>query len=163
MAMLNKWQRLVIFHPKMAASTAAKYETLTGRNLDFRYSDRVIDAMYRADVMVCDNLSILQEFLLLNKPVVIFNNRVPLPCFINIDEPVQLELAITTALNPSIELKETIKTYGPSIAPYLDGQLAPRVYRATLEMLEPDWQGTKPINFWYNWKMRRQLAYFKCF
>ena len=136
--------------PKMAASTAAKYETLTGRNLDFGYSDRVIDAMYRADVMVCDNLSILQEFLLLNKPVVIFNNRAPLPYFINIDEPVQLELAITTALSPSMELKAAIKTYGPSIAPCLDGQFAPRVYRAALEMLESDWQGTKPINFWHN-------------
>lgn len=163
MAMLDKWQRLVVFYPKMAASTAAKYEISTGRNLDFRYSDRVIDAMYRADVMACDNLSILQEFLLLNKPVVIFNNRAPLPCFINIDEPVQLELAITTALNPSMELKEAIKTYGPSIAPCVDGQLAPRAYRAALEMLESDWQRTKPINFWHNWKMRWQLAYFKCF
>ena len=108
---------------KMAASTAAKYETLTGRNLDFGYSDRVIDAMYRADVMVCDNLSILQEFLLLNKPVVIFNNRAPLPYFINIDEPVQLELAITTALNPSMELKEPIKTYGRLLPPNLMANL----------------------------------------
>ncbi len=113
--------------------------------------------------MVCDNSSILQEFLILNKPVVTFNNRAPQSCLINIDDPAQLEGAITTALNPTIDLKQAIKDYGPSVTPYLDGQSAARVYQAALEMLESDWTDTKPVNLWRNWKMRRQLGYFKFF
>ena len=159
----DKWQWLVTLHPKMAASTVAKYEGLTGPNLDFCYNDQVFDAMHRADVMVCDNSSILQEFLILNKPVVTFNNRAPQSCLINIDDPAQLEGAITTALNPTIDLKQAIKDYGPSVTPYLDGQSAARVYQAALEMLESDWTDTKPVNLWRNWKMRRQLGYFKFF
>ena len=163
MSMLDTWQWLVTLHPKMAASTVEKYEGLAGPNLDFCYTDQVFDAMHRADVMVCDNSSILQEFLLLNKPVVTFNNRAPQSCLINIDDPAQLEGAITAALNPTIDLKQAIKDYGPSVTPYLDGQSAARVYRAALEMLESDWTDTKPMNLWRNWKMRRQLGYFKFF
>ncbi|MDB4542179.1 CDP-glycerol glycerophosphotransferase family protein [Pseudomonadales bacterium] len=157
---LGQWKWLVTLHPKMAAATVAKYRSLAGPSLEFCSTDQVISALHRADVMVCDNSSILQEFLLLNKPVVTFKNRAAQACLLNIEDPALLQPAIESALNAGIDLKQAIKAYGASVTPFLDGRSAQRVYQAALEMIESDWQDRKPANFWRNWKMRRQLKYF---
>lgn len=157
---LGQWQWIVTLHPKMASATVAKYQSLAGPNLQFCETDGVVDALHRADVMVCDNSSILQEFLLLNKPVVTFKNRAPHHCLLDIDDPEQLQLTIEKALDADADLERAITAYGASVTPFLDGHSAGRVYQAALEMLESDWQDKKPANFWRNWKMRRQLKYF---
>lgn len=162
LAATGEWQWLVTLHPKMAPATVAKYQQLVGSHLEFCTNDQVIDAMHRADVMICDNSSILQEFLLLKKPVVTVNNRAPGPHLINITDPLNLQSAIEQALQCDPNLQLAIDHYGTAITPYLDGQSAQRVYQATLRLLESGWQDRKPANFFRNWKMRRQLHYFKC-
>lgn len=157
---LGQWKWLVTLHPKMAAATVAKYRSLAGPNLEFCSTDQVVDALHRADVMVCDNSSILQEFLLLNKPVVTFRNRAPQAWLLNIEDPALLQPAIESAFNVSADLKQAIEAYAASVTPFLDGHSAQRVYQAALKMIESDWQDNKPANFWRNWKMRRQLKYF---
>ncbi len=77
----SKWQWLVTLHPKMSQDTVKKYKALENENLIFLDNDRVIEALHRADVMICDNSSIFQEFLLLNKAVVTVNNRAPTGLF----------------------------------------------------------------------------------
>ena len=124
-------------------------------------NDRVIELLHRADVMVCDNSSIFQEFLLLGKPVVTVNNREVQPSFINITQPEELAGAIERALHPDAELLEHINQYGPAITPYLDGKSAPRVLAAVTEMLRQGWQDRKPKNIWRNLKMRKSLGYWK--
>lgn len=157
----GEWHWLITLHPKMDPQTVDKYRQLEGEHLTFFENDKVIELLHRADVMVCDNSSIFQEFLLLNKPVVTVNNREIQPCFINITEPEKLASAIGDALAPSHELQTYIKCYGPSITPYLDGQSAHRVLAAVTDMLTEGWQDKKPKNIWRNMKMRKSLGYWK--
>ena len=111
--------------------------------------------------MVSDNSSILQEFLLLGKPVITYRNRDPQSCMINIQDCDELEGAISSALNPDDTLSNAINSYAASVTPFLDGNSAARVLNATEAMLAEGWTNTKPLNIWRNWKMRRQLNYYK--
>lgn len=156
-----RWQWLVTLHPKMDSRLQDRYRGLAGDNLEFFESDAVIPLLHRADVMVCDNSSIFQEFLLLKKPVVTVNNRDPQAAFININEASQLKAAIDQALSPSAELKDAINGYGPAITPYLDGKSADRVLQAVVAMLQSDWQDRKPMNLFRNFKMRKKLGYWR--
>jgi len=155
------WQWLVTLHPKMAPDTVARYQALAGDNLQFHGTDKVIELLHRADVMVCDNSSILQEFLLLGKPVVSYRNRNPGPFLIDIQEPGQLREAIVRALAPDAGLRAAIAAYGPAITPWRDGRSAGRIMDAVEDMLAGSWQDKKPLNLLRNLKMRRQLNYYR--
>ena len=80
----GQWQWLITLHPKMASETVARYRSLEGENLSFYGTGSVPELLHRADAIVSDNSSILQEFLLLKKPVVTYKNRDPQECMINI-------------------------------------------------------------------------------
>lgn len=155
------WQWLVTLHPKMAPDIVARYQALAGDNLQFHGTDKVIELLHRADVMVCDNSSILQEFLLLGKPVVSYRNRKPGPFLIDIQEPGQLHAAIVRALAPDAGLQAAIAAYGPAVTPWRDGASAGRIMAAVEEMLASGWQDRKPLNLLRNLKMRRQLHYYR--
>ena len=157
----DRWHWLITLHPKMDSATVEKYRALENANLSFFENDQVIPLQHRADVMVCDNSSVFQEFLLLKKPVVTVNNRQPQACFINITEPEKLADAIVQALAPSAELTAAIHQYGPSVTPYLDGQSAPRVLQAVTAILTQGWQDKKPKNVYRNFQMRQKLNYWK--
>ena len=156
-----EWQWLVTLHPKMAASTVSRYRKLENENLLFFTTDRVIELLHRADVMVSDNSSILQEFLLLGKPVVTYRNRDPKPYLIDVREPEQLKHAVHRAIQAEAELRSAIMGYGPSVTPWRDGATAQRIMDATESMLNSGWQDRKPHNFFRNLKMRRQLNYYR--
>jgi CDP-glycerol glycerophosphotransferase (TagB/SpsB family) len=155
------WQWLVTLHPKMAPATVARYQALVGDNLEFHGTDKVIELLHRADVMVSDNSSILQEFLLLGKPVVSYRNRNPGPFLIDIQEPAHLQGAISRALAPDAELQRAIAAYGPAITPWRDGRSAGRIMDAVEDMLAGGWQDKKPLNLLRNLQMRRQLSYYR--
>ena len=157
----HQWQWLITLHPKMAPETVQKYRSLEGGNLSYFDTGGVIDLLHRADVIVSDNSSILQEFLLLKKPVVTYRNRDPQACMINITDTSELEAAIRQALNPSESLREAIEAYGPSMTPFLDGRSSDRVLDAVEEMLRSGWKDTKPANLWRNYRMRQRLNYRK--
>ncbi|WP_413285397.1 CDP-glycerol glycerophosphotransferase family protein [Vibrio sp. MA40-2] len=157
----GEWHWLVTLHPKMIKETVVKYRQLESENLTFFYNDKVIDMMHLADVMVCDNSSIFQEFLLLNKPVVTVNNRDVQASFINITNPEKLKPAIEMALSPTEKLMTEINKYGSNITPYLDGESAPRILDAVIEMLQSNWKNNKPKNWFRNFKIRKSLGYWK--
>ena len=159
LALSDQWQWLITLHPKMARETVARYHSMKGENLSCHGTGNVIDLLQRADVMISDNSSILQEFLLLNKPVVTYRNRDPQACMINITHTRGLVQAIHQALTPKDSLVKAIKAYGPSVTPYLDGMSSIRVLDAVEEMLQGDWQDSKPANNWRNFKMRQQLNF----
>jgi len=155
------WQWLVTLHPLTPPETATAWRGLENENLSYFPTERVIELLHRADVMVSDNSSILQEFLLLKKPVVTYRNRDPKPYLIDIRRPEELESAVRSALQPSAELVSAIADYGPSITPWLDSASAGRVLNAVEETLTSGWQDRKPANVLRNWKMRRQLGYYR--
>ena len=155
-----EWQWLITLHPKMAPATVERYRALAGDNLQFHGTDKVIGLLHRADVMVSDNSSVLQEFLLLGKPVVSYRNRKPGPFLIDIQEPAELQAALARALHPDAELQRAIDAYGPSVTPWRDGASAGRIMDAVEDMLASGWQDKKPLNLLRNLKMRRQLGYY---
>jgi len=155
----GRWQWLVTLHPKMAKQTVARYLSLENENLSFYGTGSVLELQHRADVIVSDNSSILQEFLLLKKPVVTYKNRDPQACMINITKPGDLENAILKALTPDDALIKAIEAYGPSMTPFLDGASSGRVLDAVEEMIQGGWKDTKPANLWRNFKMRQRLKY----
>lgn len=157
----NQWQWLVTLHPKMAAKTIHKYRSIEGPNLAFFDTGSVIDLLHRADIIVSDNSSILQEFLLLKKPVVTYRNRDPQACMIDITQAAELEGAIHHALKPTATLLQAIEAYGPSMTPFLDGKSSDRVLDAVEEMIAGGWKDTKPANLWRNYRMRQKLGYKK--
>jgi len=157
----DRWQWLVTLHPKIARETVAKYRSLEGANLSWFDTGSVLDLLQRADVIVSDNSSILQEFLLLKKPVVTYRNRDPQACMINITDAQDLEGAIEQALAPDDILLKAIEDYGPSMTPFLDGKSSIRVLDAVEEMFQDGWQDTKPANRWRNFRMRQRLNYTK--
>jgi hypothetical protein len=158
-----QWQWLVTLHPKMNKATKDRYKALENSNLSYYDTDKVMELLHRADMMVSDNSSVLQEFLLLKKPVVTYRNRDPQPFLIDIRDPDQLENAINHALQPDKALRQAIDNYSPSVTPWLDGASAGRIMDAVERMLAGDWQDRKPPNVWRNLQMRRQLAYYKFF
>ncbi len=155
----GNWQWLVTLHPKMAGETIDRYRSLQGENLSFFGTGSVLDLLHRADVIVSDNSSILQEFLLLKKPVVTYKNRDPQACMINIKRTGDLEDAIKRALAPDEKLTRAIEAYGPSMTPFLDGASSERVLDEVEEMIQCGWKDTKPANVWRNFKMRQRLGY----
>ena len=157
----NKWQWLITLHPKMLASTVQKYKGLKSSNVLFFENNEVIEAMHRADLLVGDNSSILEEFLLLKKPVVTVNNRAPISCFNNISQASDLEHAIEQSLKPSQQLMDEMNKFGATITPLLDGQSATRVVAAVTQLLERPWKNKKPLNLLRNFKMRKKLHYWK--
>lgn len=157
----GEWQWLVTLHPKMASKTVDRFRSLECENLSYYGTGNVLDLLHRADVIVSDNSSILQEFLLLKKPVVTYKNRNPQACMINITKPRALEAAIRQALVPADSLLKAIEAYGPSMTPFLDGASSERVLDAVEEMIQSGWKNSKPANLWRNFKMRRRLQYQK--
>jgi len=157
----GEWQWLITLHPKMARETVDRYCSLVGEHLSFHNTGDVLDLLQRADVIVSDNSSILQEFLLLKKPVVTYRNRDPQECMINITEASKLEKAVRQALQPGTALLKAIEEYGPSMTPFLDGASSDRVLDEVEEMFQNGWKNTKPANRWRNFRMRQRLNYKK--
>lgn len=153
----GEWQWLITLHPKMARETVDRYRSLEGEHLSFHDTGSVLGLLQRADVIVSDNSSILQEFLLLKKPVVTYRNRDPQECMINITQSSELEKAVRQALAPGADLLKAIGKYGPSMTPFLDGASSERVLDAVEEMFQSGWKNTKPVNRWRNFRMRQRL------
>lgn len=159
----NKWCWLIQFHPKMHADTVQKYKALENDNLQFVETDNVVPLLHSADLMVCDTSSILFMFLLLQKPVVTFNNNAPGPYLYNIHEPQQLEQAIEATLKRPAQLMNQIAEFTQQLHPYHDGRSAGRVLDAIDEVLsgQHPLRRKRPKQRFRNLRVRRKLNYWK--
>ncbi|WP_174208804.1 CDP-glycerol--glycerophosphate glycerophosphotransferase [Vibrio rumoiensis] len=159
----GKWRWLVQFHPKMAKSTVDKYKSIQNENLTFIETDDVIPLLQAADVMLCDTSSILLMFLLQRKPVVTFNNQIPLDHLLNITQVNEIEQSLELALSHPVDLMSAIDSYCEELHPYTDGKSSERVIAATNELIEQGLAGLKkkPLNFVRHYKLRKKLNYWK--
>jgi len=159
----DRWQWLVQFHPKMDPEVVRQYQALENTNLRFIETDDIQPLLHRADLMVCDNSSVLLMFLLLNKPVVTFRNTQPGPHLIDIREPQQLAGAIEEGLARPPHLMEAIRAFNAELHPYNDGRSSERVLAAVDAVLAGQFPVTrkKPLNLRRNFKARRKLNYWK--
>ncbi len=159
----GKWRWLVQFHPKMAKSTVEKYKSIQNDNLTFIETDDVIPLLQATDVMLCDTSSILLMFLLQRKPVVTFNNQVPLEHLLNITEVNDIENALSLSMSKPEPLMKAIDDYCEQLHPYQDGKTCERVIAATNELIETGLNGLKkkPLNLIRHYKLRKKLNYWK--
>lgn len=158
----GKWQWLVQFHPKMDKAISNQYKAIQNDSLTFVETDDVMPLLQQADVMVCDTSSVLLMFLLLNKPVVTFNNIAPKDYLLNILEAEKLEESIEFALSRPATLMKNIATFIAQTHPYQDGKSSERVLMAVDEVLNaPKPPKTKPLNLLRQFKMRKKLGYWK--
>lgn len=159
----GKWQWLVQFHPKMPKHIVEQYKSLESEHLQFVETDNVLPLLKQADVMLCDTSSVIQMFLVQNKPVVTFNNIDPKPYMVNFTEPNLLEEKLSYALQSPHDLTQQIGEYIKQLHPYRDGQSSGRVLDAVEKVLlgELTVEKTKPLNFIRNFKLRKKLKYWK--
>jgi len=157
----GKWKWLIQFHPKMPTEIIEQYKSLESDNLSFVETDNVIPLLQQADVMVCDTSSVLMMFLMLNKPVVTFNNIAPKDYMVNISEENKLEESIEYALSYPAELKAKVENFINDTHPYVDGQSSQRVLAAADELLvgRNVAKKNKPLNLLRRFKMRKKLNY----
>lgn len=153
---------LFTLHPKMNSSTKKKYIDMAGS--DYYESCDVISLLHHADILVSDNSSIIQEFLMLGKPVVTVNNINPTSVLINVSDVADLKPSIDKALRyiGDSSFHQKAKNYISAITPHADGKVAPRILDAVEEKIKSGWVDSKPLNIKRNLKLRWQLKYF-CF
>ncbi len=159
----GKYRWLVQFHPKMPAEIVEQYKTIESEYLTFVETDNVIPLLQEADLMVCDTSSVLLMFLLLNKPVVTFNNIAPKDYLINITEPDLLEQSIEHGLTKPKPLMDNIQHFIEQTHPYHDGRSSERVLQAVDEVLsgKVSVKKQKPLNILRQIKMRKRLGYWQ--
>ena len=152
---------LCVLHPKLPKEIIARFIALTNENFTFYDTTDLMPLFKKADLMLADTTSAITEFILQEKPVITFNNSKPGPYFINIEEALQLEAAITKAVARPTDVLEAIREYIAITHPYTDGESSKRVVDATIDFLHQDksYLKKKPLNLVRKYKMRKLLNY----
>lgn len=158
------WEWIFMFHPMLSREVSAYYEQIAARYPNATYVGNTFDIepLKRADVLLCDNSSIIIEFMFLDKPVVTFRNSHPGPFLLDVTRPEEVEAALEKALTRPAELMEEVHKYTLFHEPHRDGRCAARVIEAVDDFLERGYAGLKrkPLNLVRKWKMRRKMHYF---
>jgi len=127
---------LLTLHPKCPPPLFDAYRALAGAHARFLESPDVVDMLRAADVLVCDTSSVIEECVLLDKPVVTLRTRRPQPYLLDVQAPEQVDAAIDAALARPPAQMQAAREYGARIHPSRDGHAAQRVVAATERLLE---------------------------
>lgn len=143
LAAKSNWQWLVTLHPKIKPEIVSAYKAMQSDNLRYIESDDLIPVLRQADAMLCDTSSIMYEFLLTQKPVVTFKNKIENPYFLNTNNAEEIESLIAQALLKPEVLMQAIKHYSATIHPYTDGKSSDRVLDAVEWFLSEGHKGLR--------------------
>ena len=150
---------LLTLHPKCDPELIALYRALGGPHARFFESDRLLDMLRAADVLVCDTSSVIDEFVVQLKPVVTLRNRRPKPFMLDVQAPDQVDGAIERALHATPALREALAAHAAAIHPWRDGHASERVLEATGRLLDGGFgpRARKPLNLWRRWQSARDV------
>lgn len=139
---------ILTLHPKSALSTVQQYQALESNNSHYFDSDRTIDMLRSADIMICDTSSIVSEFLLQNKPVITYRTRKPAAYLHNITEASELNAAIEHAFSRPEKLMTAIQEHNLQTHPLNDGHSSQRIIDAVnnFENGQPTLKRNRPFN-----------------
>lgn len=158
----GEWRWIVQFHPKMPRQTVEQYKALSGDHLTLVETDDINPLLHQADVMLCDTSSVIAMFLLLNKPVVTFNNILPGPHLLNITNENDLRPALLQAREQPAELMRAIKNFQRQVHPYADGLSSERTLDAIEEAVSRQSElARKKPDYLRQYKMRKKLGYWR--
>lgn len=159
------WEWIFMFHPKLTdPQILGRYARIAERHDNATYLGNTFDmeAMRRADVMLCDSSTVIIEFMFLDKPVVTFRNTLPGPFLLDIREPEQLEAALEHAIGRPEELMAQLRSYTLQHEAHRDCRCSERVLEAVDDFLARGREGLrrKPLNLVRKWQVRRKLHYY---
>jgi len=163
--MMKKYgfQWYLTLHPKMDKEIVDLYKSIKLPNVKFVETTDLIEHFKKSDLMLCDTSSIIYEFLTQLKPVITFQTEKDEPHLINIKDIDLLEETILDTLKHPDTNLENIKASVSTFHPYTDGKSSQRILTAVEEMLSGENLPTKrkPLNLVRNYKLRKQLNYWK--
>lgn len=156
------WDWIISFHPLLRNPQLIKgYTDMAARHDNVRFLDgyRGLPTLARADVMLCDNSSIILEMMLTGKPVVTFGNNVPGPYLIDCTETSQIGDALEKAISRPPELMKAIDDYVAGFEAHRDGHNSERVLAAVDDFVanHKTHMKRKPVNFFRKLKLRWKL------
>lgn len=158
----GQWRWIVQFHPKMPAETVEKYKSLESDHLTLVETDDINPLLRKADVMLCDTSSVITMFLLLNKPVVTFNNISPNDALLNVTNEDEVERTLVKAFERPAELMQAIDVFRQRVHPDSDGMSSHRALAAIDEAIANQSQLTpKKTDVFRQLKMRKKLNYWR--
>ena len=156
---------LVKFHPLMSPELIAMYKELEGEEFKVVNDHSVLPLLARADVMLSDTSSVIGEFSLLGKPVVTLRNSAPDEALFNMLDPSELECSLNQALYLSDAKHAAIRESNLMLHPCVDGRSSARILDACNEIIDSGLmlKKRKPFNLYRNYKIRKNLGYWKFF
>lgn len=162
LSLSGKYHFLCVLHPVLDQETKDKFQSLEGSNFNYFDTTDLIPLFKRADLMLSDTTSAIIEFLLQEKPVVTFCNRMPGDHLIDVTAVSEIENGIQLALTRPEKTMEAIRDYIKWTHPYSDGKSSKRVIDATIAFLNKDKSHLKPKpwNLIRKWKVRKRFNYY---
>lgn len=156
------YQFLCVLHPVLDQETKTKFQSLESEHFNYFDTTNLIPLFKQADIMFSDTTSAIIEFLLQEKPVVTFRNRMPGDHLIDVTDVSEIENALQLALTKPIKTMDAIRDYVTWTHPYYDGQSSKRVIDASIAFLNKDKSHlkSKPWNLIRKWKVRKRFNYF---
>ncbi len=153
----------ITLHPKMDVEVVSMYKAINLANVSFVESTELIESFKNSDLMLCDTSSIIYEFLTQLKPVVTFQTEKNESSLINIEDIDKLEETLLAVLDNLDMNQENIEKSVVQFHPYVDGKSSLRVLNAVEKMLNGENipPKKKPLNLIRNFKLRKELNYWK--
>ncbi len=151
---------LLTLHPRCSPELFARYRSLCGDSAQFVESDRLIELMRAADVLLADTTSLVSEFVVQHKPAVTFRNAAPKRHMLNVSNEDEVGHALETALSEREgERMQALHHYADQIHPYRDGRCSERVLDATAAALANPPTECKPLNLWRKLQIRQRMGW----
>lgn len=159
---MDKYKFLLILHPKMDAEIVNKWKKLACENLTFYDTTDIIPLFKKADKLIADTTSVIQEFILQRKPVIALCNNTKPDYLINIDDPAELENKLHMSDSALAPIYQNIDQFIQQVHPYNDGKSSARIVQASIDFLHAEKSNLKPkpLNFIRKFKVRKQLKHF---
>ncbi|MBQ0056313.1 MAG: CDP-glycerol glycerophosphotransferase family protein [Bacteroidales bacterium] len=161
------WDWHILLHPKLPPQIFDAYRDLASRhdNVQFLEVNEGVETYRKTDAMLADSSSIILEYMLLDKPVVTFNNSHPGPHLINVTDPDLVADAIARALTRPADLMDEVHKYGLWHEAHRDGRNSARVLDAIDDFIA-NYQGKirrKPLNLIrkikLRWRLRKRYSF----
>ena len=152
----------MVLHPKIPLELQQKWRDLECENFSFYDTTDLIPIFKKCQVLLADNTSVIQEFLLQKKPVIAYRHNFEYDYLLNISEAEEIESSLNNALNCSAAYLNAVEKFVLDLHPYFDGKSSKRVIDTTIQFLHRDKSDmkSKPLNLLRKWKIRKTLGHF---
>lgn len=162
LSVTEKYHFDMVLHPKLPEATKEKWQALEGENFTYHNTTNLNPLFKKADLMLSDTTSAIQEFMLTGKPIVTIEHHRPNKALIDVTDPKKIEDKIDYALEYPVETIKEINRIATENHPYTDGKSSERVVDTCILHLHKDKSNLKkkPLNLVRRYKIRKKLQFF---